>query len=222
MDGNPSSQGYYLCNRPLSYGQMLLIADGIESIDNIQADAKVKIYEALKKITGFDVSNYIYEKHNKSNDDIGDEEDSLFFGIAMGVEERLHVINKALETVKMLTISNFMFGRPMYQCLLAYIEGNEKLEIGKLQDDQMYRDPVAIAPYRLFRNCRDEIWLAFYVKRKGKVYPGYFPVNEPHQIALVDKPKSLLVVKDEDALFPTDMINSTTAKEYQNTKWITA
>ena len=34
----------------------------------------------------------------------------------------------------------------MYQYLLTYIEGNEKLEIGKLQDDQMYRDPVAIAP----------------------------------------------------------------------------
>ena len=50
---------------------------------------------------------------------------------------------------------------------------------------------------------------------KGKIYPGYFPVNEPRQIALVDKPKSLLGVKDEDALFPTDMINSTTAKEYQ-------
>lgn len=54
------------------------------------------------------MSNYIYEKSSKSNDDIDDEEDSLFFGIAIGLEERLYVIFKALETGKMLTISNFM------------------------------------------------------------------------------------------------------------------
>ena len=161
------------------------------------------------------MSNYIYEKSNKSNDDIDDEEDSLFFEIAIGLEERLHVINKALETGKMLTISNFMIGRPICQYLLTYIEGDEKLGIGKLQDDQIYRDPVSIAPYRLFSNCSDEICLAFYMEWKGKIYPGYFPVNEPHQIALVHRAKSSLGVKDEDALFPTDIINSTAAKEYQ-------
>lgn len=202
LEKNRAKLGYFLEQRQLNIGELNLLIDGIESLDDIKADEKRSIEEKLCHELGYSFHGldfHLYEKRDKANEDIDEEDVSSSKGLT--TVEKLEIIQKAIADNKQLEVS-----------LSPCVDPNSFLLEEACGTAIGWESIRFISPYKVLRNRDDELCLLFYITVKGHNYPGFIHVRSMDELALSSHKRSKL--KDE-SIFPMEISNYKNASSYR-------
>ncbi len=210
LDKNRASLGYYLGDRPIREGELYLLIDGIESLDNVKSDDKRDIEEKLCEELGYDfnkIDSHLYEKWNEFNDHI--DEGLVDDAFPSDYEEpsvakKMGAIRQAINADKQLCIIDYMSIAPSAFTLVDMDEKDEKDYL----KDVLHR----ISPYRVFRNVDNELCLLYWISVNGHDYPGFMKLTTFEGCVVSEEGRPPL--KDE-SIFPNDVSKFVNGRDYR-------
>lgn len=211
LDKNRANLGYYLGERPITEGELYLLVDGIESLDDVKADDKRDIEEKLCKELGYPFDklvSHIYEKHNEMNIHI-DEDDDEEFDDSMSQVEKVRILLKAIIENKQVILRD-VFLIPLTGDLLCEMEENDR----EAFLSEMF---PSVSPYEVFRNSEHELCLLYYITVNGHHYPCFSHISNYDDITITDKPRPKV---EDESIFPADLSNYESAHAYRDAQSI--